>query len=194
MGVTVPAACAAAAEWQELQPRLTKSAAPEEPEPVAVVVGGDEPPAAGVVPPVAGVAVFPGVAADKVTPMPIRPFIPLAACPGVWERNSNVPFFENLTVSDADWPGLRVFVLSPKQELAVVVPVGSVQIKNWCGSFPRFSDLEGDRRGKQRGFRECELVLARFARRDGHDGPFGLPTAATASYPSAAQTRQATAT
>jgi hypothetical protein len=180
LGVTVPAACAAAAEWHELQPRLTKSAAPEEPEPVAVVVVGDEPPVVDVIPPVAGV-VPPGVPPDKVTPIPIRPFIPLAACPGVWERNSNVPFFVKVTVSVADWPGLRVLVLSPKHEFATVVPVGSVQTRNRCGSLPRLVTLKVTVEGSSADFESVNPYSLGLPAVTVTTVPFGFPDAPTAA-------------
>ena len=42
------------------------------------------------------------VGAGTLTPMPRRPFIPAAACPGTEQRYSYLPVFVSLTVSVAD--------------------------------------------------------------------------------------------
>jgi hypothetical protein len=83
---------------------------------------------------VEGVLVVEGVvvvaALGTVTPIPIRPFIPLAACPGTLERYSYVPRFLKMIVRVADCPGLRTLVPVPLQVINLALVTGVVQTLN----------------------------------------------------------------
>ena len=137
--------------WQPLQPALVQTAAPAAVSPVGagldgvVVAGGGVVVEGAVVVLLGVVVVLPGVvvvALGRGTPIPIRPFIPLAACPGTLERYSYVPRFLKVIVRVADCPGARSLVPVPLQVFRFALLIGVVQTLNVCESAPLFLTLK----------------------------------------------------
>ena len=77
-----------------------------------------------------------------LTPIPMSPFIPPAACPGTEQRNSYFPFFVNTIVSVAFCPCLRIGVALPTQLFFAVLDTGSLQILKLWKANPMFVTLK----------------------------------------------------
>src|SRR5258708_2272707 len=73
-----------------------------------------------------------GTGGATVTPIPMSPFIPAAACPTTVHRYSYFPFFLSTSVSVAFCPCFRIPVTLPTQLFFAALDVGVVQIlKSW---------------------------------------------------------------